>query len=100
MVTKRAKKKLIKFEIHGAKNIKNRIKKQKDLIYKCSECANLEAMIKGKFASPCEICLEKAISNIGLKQINIFLLPDRKPRTKKKSSKRALFECWEDVIIK
>ena len=34
-------------------------KSKKDLIYKCSKCGNLQAMIKGEVASACEICLEK-----------------------------------------
>ena len=32
---------------------------KKDLIYKCSRCGNLQAMIQGEVASPCEICAEK-----------------------------------------
>jgi len=34
-------------------------KAKKDLIYKCSRCGNLQAMIEGEVASPCEICIEK-----------------------------------------
>jgi len=33
-------------------------KSKKDLIFKCSKCGNLEAMIEGEIASACEICLD------------------------------------------
>jgi len=49
-------------------------KSKKNLIYKCSRCGNLHAMIKGEVASACEICSEKNVKYEWLETSREFLI--------------------------
>ncbi|MBD3359377.1 MAG: DUF1003 domain-containing protein [Candidatus Buchananbacteria bacterium] len=72
-------------------------KSKKDLIYKCSRCGNLQAMIEGEVASPCEICIEKGNKQDWL-ETNKHILTLTKNIRKEIESNETLTDKISDAI--
>jgi uncharacterized membrane protein len=72
-------------------------KSKKNLIYKCSKCGNLQAMITGEAAPLCEICSEKGIKQDWLETGEEIILMSKNVR--KEIEKRKTFaDKMSDLI--
>jgi uncharacterized membrane protein len=72
-------------------------KAKKDLIYRCSRCGNLQAMIEGEVASPCEICIEKGNEQDWV-ETNKHILIATKNIKKEIESKKTITDKISDAI--